>query len=139
MDVADLRAQLDRALAEGSEEAIEDAVDQVLDAEGSAVVPLLNDLLVTPGHFAHQAVAKRLQDFAAPSTVAYVQRALDMGLDHLEYTASEPEVIGKWYSHLLASIGTSEAIELIRMYAASGEEGIAAAMKYRLAKLERGA
>ena len=60
-----------------------------------------------------------------------------MGSDHLRYTASEHEVIGKWYSWLLAGIGTNEAFAAIERYCTSQDAGLAAAMKYRLEHLSR--
>ena len=99
-------------------------------------VHVLNVLLVTPHHFYHQAVAKALQSIASPTTVPYVKKVLEKGFEFLAYTFSESEVIGKWLSWLLYAIGTPEAISVMREYAESEDEGLAAAMQYRLAKVE---
>lgn len=97
---------------------------------------VLNTLLITPWHYRHQAIARVLQDIASPETVPYVRKVLEMGFDFLAYTFSESEVIGKWLSWVLYSIGTAEAIELMREYADSEDEGLAEAMRYRLNKVQ---
>ena len=132
-----LRAEISQALDFDSDDALDDAAQLVLSSRNDHVLELLNELLVTPGHRQHQSIAKRLQDFGDPSTIPFVRRALEMGLGHLAYTCSEPEVIGKWYSWLLVDIGTPEAIETIREYAASDFEPLASAMRYRLGQVAR--
>ncbi len=99
-------------------------------------VEALNNLLVTPHHFFHQAIAKSLQNIASPTTVPFVKQVLEMGFDFLEYTCSESETIGKWLSWVLYRIGTPEAIAVIKEYTESEDEGLAEAMQYRLAKVE---
>ena len=53
----------------------------------------------------------------------------------LEYTASDDDVIAKWFSHALADINTPEAIEVIREFSKSANPGIAEEMNYRLEKI----
>ncbi|MEZ4450968.1 MAG: hypothetical protein R3B09_15915 [Nannocystaceae bacterium] len=96
---------------------------------------LLEELLLLPGHHHHQAVARALQRLASPASVDTIRRALGAGFDHLEYTCSEPEVIAKWYSWVLAEIGSDEAIALLREYAASSDPAVAGEMRYRLRRL----
>lgn len=96
---------------------------------------VLNGMLAMPGHELHQQVAMDIQQLKSPSSVAVIEAVLESGFDYLQYTCSEDEVIAKWFSHALASIGTPDAIALIRKFAASGNAGIASEMQYRLQRL----
>jgi hypothetical protein len=97
---------------------------------------ILNELLISPRHRCHQAVAKTLQDIASPSTIPFVRKALDCKFDYLAYTCSEDVVIAKWFSWLLFSIGTNEAIAMIEEYSHSENQGISKEMRYRLKRLD---
>jgi hypothetical protein len=99
-------------------------------------VDLLNELLINPNHRSHQVIAKNLQDFVpSPTTVPFVRKALEAKFDYLEYTCSDLDVIAKWFSWLLFSIGTDEAINLMKEYSNSTVEEIANEMRYRLNKI----
>jgi HEAT repeat protein len=100
-------------------------------------INFLNELLLNPEHYGHQVVAKLLQGVKSPSSIPYVRQVLASGFDFLAYTCSEDGVIAKWFSHLLASIGTPEAIDLMREYANDENEGIREEMNYRLKKVLR--
>jgi hypothetical protein len=98
-------------------------------------VDLLNQLLINPNHRSHQLIAKTLQDRApSPTTIPFVRKALESKFDYLEYTCSESSAIAKWFSWLLYSIATKEAIDLMQEYSNSSDEGIANEMRYRLKK-----
>jgi hypothetical protein len=97
---------------------------------------ILNELLIYPHHRCHQAIARTLQDIASPSTVSFVQKALDSNFDYLAYTYSEDETITKWFSWLLFSIGTDEAIAMIEEYSHSTNQGISKEMRYRLNRIQ---
>lgn len=99
-------------------------------------VDLLNELLINPNHRNHQLIAKILQDFApSPTTVPFVRKALESNFDYLAYTCSDSIAIAKWFSWLLYSIGTPEAIELMKEYSNSSDEGVRNEMRYRLKKV----
>ena len=107
-----------------------------LSEEPSKYIDLLNELLINPNHRSHQQIAKTLQDVSpSPTTIPFVRKALESNFDYLEYTCSEAGVIAKWFSWLLYSIGTKEAIDLMKEYTYSTNEGIANEMRYRLNKL----
>lgn len=131
-DGAFIESEVEAAIEAGMPDALDEAVLLLGLGEPAPYLALKNRLLVTPGHRFHQMLAKDLQDLADPSTVPFVRRALEMGFDHLAYTASDDGVIAKWYSWLLAAIGTPEALELIAEYADSGNAEVAAEMRYRL-------
>jgi hypothetical protein len=95
----------------------------------------LNELLLSTQHRHHQFVAKCIQGNRDPSSIPYIDKALAKGFKHLDYTCSEPQVITKWFSWALYSIGTTEAIAIIKKYAASNNEGIKSEMTYRLSKM----
>jgi len=96
----------------------------------------LNHLLVMPGHSQHQAVTFEIQKLKSPTSIPYIRTVLESGFDFLSYTCSDDGVIAKWFSHALASIGTPEAIDLIKLYAKSGNAEVAEEMAYRLEKIE---
>lgn len=98
-------------------------------------IDILNELLINPNHRKHQQIAKGLQDSPSPTTVPYIRKALESNFDYLEYTCSESNAIAKWFSWLLYSIGTPEAIELMKEYSNSNDEGIRNEMLYRLKKV----
>ena len=100
-----------------------------------STIELLNELLVAKGHRQHQLIAKILQDVKSPSTIPFVRRALESNFDYLEYTCSDSDAIAKWFSWLLFSIGTEDAIDLIRVYTQSTDDGIREEMIYRLNKI----
>ena len=97
---------------------------------------ILNDPVINPNHRSHQVISKNLQDIApSPTTVPFVRKALETNFDYLEYTGSDSDAIAKWFSWLLYSIGTDEAINLMKEYSNSPHEGIANEMRYRLNKV----
>lgn len=97
----------------------------------------LNILLLEPNHRTHQMIAKTIQDLKNPKSVPFIRRALESNFDYLEYTCSESNVIAKWFSWALFSIGTNEAINLIEEYTKSDDEGIRNEMIYRLDKVKK--
>jgi hypothetical protein len=100
-------------------------------------VDLLNELLIDPRHTSHQLIAKTLQDVApSATTVPFVRKALESDFDYLGYTCSESGVIAKWFSWLLYSIATKEAMDLMKEFSNSSDQGIANEMFYRLRKAE---
>lgn len=102
----------------------------------SKYVDILNELLINPNHRSHQEIAKNLQDSApSPTTVPFVRKALESNFDYLEYTCSDSDAIAKWFSWLLYSIGTTEAIDLMKEYSNSNDKGIRNEMLYRLKKI----
>ncbi len=95
----------------------------------------LNQLIINPNHQSHQRLVKHLQDdLKYPSSVPYIRKALESNFDYLEYTGSDDDAIAKWFSHALHSIGTKEAIDLMKEYANSANQKIKDEMRYRLLK-----
>lgn len=95
----------------------------------------LNQLIINPNHCSHQSLVKHLQDdLKYPSSVQYIRKALESNFDYLQYTGSEDRVIAKWFSHALHSIGTKDAIELMKEYSNSANHQIKDEMRYRLLK-----
>ena len=93
---------------------------------------LPHELMLTAGHHKHQEVANCIQGRANPASLPTVKKVLDQGFDQFAYTCSEDAVIAKWFSHILGNIGTPDAIQLLKTYAESANDGIATEMKYRL-------
>ena len=107
-----------------------------LSADTSKYIGILNELIINPNHRSHQQVARALQDTPSPTTIPFIRKALESNFDYLEYTYSESDAIAKWFSWLLYSIGTNEAIELMKEYSTSKDEGIRNEMLYRLKKVK---
>ncbi len=132
-----VRTEMVKAIATTDPDEIQRTLALVLlSGDISKYVDILNELLINPNHKRHQQVAKTLQDEApSPSTVPFVRKALESNFDYLEYTCSDSHAIAKWFSWLLYSIGTSEAIDLMKEYSNTRDEGIRKAMVYRLKKV----
>ena len=100
-------------------------------------VNLMNQLLLMQDHTNHQEITWEIQHLADSSSIPYIQQVLETGFDHLAYTCSEHQVIAKWFSHALASIGAREAKDLIRNYSTSKDKGVASEMMYRLRSIKQ--
>ena len=100
-------------------------------AFASLPIALLHDLLLMPGHNNHQRVAFEMQGRADPSSLPVVRQVLDQGFSRFAYTCSEDAVIAKWFSQILARIGTPEAVGMLGTYSASKNRGMAEEMQYR--------
>lgn len=101
-----------------------------------AKADILNNLLLMPGHQLHQEITREIQRMRSPSSIPHIRQVLERRLDFLQYTNSEQSTIAKWFSHALASIGTPEAIQLIKEFAQCDDIGIAEEMNYRLRQLD---
>jgi hypothetical protein len=99
-------------------------------------IDILNTLLINPNHRSHQVITKTIQSLKNPSSIKYIEHVLATKFDYLAYTCSESNVIAKWFSWALYSIGTQEAIDAIKKYAKSDDEGIRSEMLYRLKNIE---
>lgn len=98
-------------------------------------VDILNELLIYPNHRSHQFVTKTIQEIKSPSSVPFIRQVLQNNFQFLAYTCSDSDAIAKWFSWALYSIGTTDAIELMREYSNSSDEGIRKEMIYRLNKV----
>jgi hypothetical protein len=132
-----IRVEMEAAIQSAQQDRIQMTIPLIwFSADIPSFVDLLNRLLINPNHRSHQVIAKTLQDIApSPTTVPFVRKALETNFDYLAYTCSDSDVIAKWFSWLLYSIGTNEAIALMKEYSNSANEGIANEMRYRLSKV----
>jgi HEAT repeat protein len=99
-------------------------------------IDTLNKLLLSPYHQRHQEIARKLQKIKSPTSIPFVRKALESNFTYLAYTCSESGVIAKWFSWILAEIGTEEAVELLNEYSHSSDEGVRSEMLYRLERIE---
>lgn len=124
------------AVSKGDEDQIDVIIDATYEIKNDLTqVATLNELLLIKEHKKHQEITKAIQSFAHPSSVPSINRALETGFEHLAYNGSDSDVIAKWFSHALSCIGTKEAIDTIRKYANSSDEGVRNEMQYRLGKI----
>ena len=96
---------------------------------------ILNELLINKNHRSHQFITKSIQEIKSPSSIPYIRKILQSNFEYLTYTCSDSDAIAKWFSWALYSIGTKEAIELMKEYSNSDDEGIKNEMAYRLTKV----
>lgn len=101
-------------------------------------VDILNKLLIYPNHYRHQEIARDIQLLKSPTSVEYIDKVLETNFSFLEYTASDSDAIAKWFSWALYSIGTEEAIDVMKKYTNVMDEGIKNEMQYRLKKMNVG-
>ncbi len=128
---------IEAAMESADAEALDEAVVWIWRTEDpNAFIDILNELMIRPMHRSHQAIVKMLQfQFPSPKSIPFVRRALASNFDYLEYTGSDSDAIAKWFSWLLYAIGTEEAIEEMRAFSYSADQGIANEMRYRLQKI----
>lgn len=130
-------SEVRNAMAKGDTEQLERAIFLIwLSGVDKDFVDILNELVINPNHRSHQVVAMAIQDVKSPSSVPFIKKALQSNFDYLQYTCSESGAIAKWFSWALYSIGTKEAIDLLKEYAKSEDDGIRKEMNYRLSKIK---
>ncbi|MCU0325676.1 MAG: HEAT repeat domain-containing protein [Spirosomaceae bacterium] len=94
-----------------------------------------NQLIITPNHDQYQYLLKYLQDqLKYPSSVKFLDEVLSKGFEYMNHY-SEDGAKAKWFSHALASIGTPEAIDVLKKHAASDNDEIKVEMLYRLSRI----
>lgn len=130
------KKELENAITSKNEEKIDRAISLIWFHENQEnFINELNLLLLNSNHRSHQLITKIIQDLANPISIPFIRKVLESNFDYLEYTCSEHEVIAKWFSWALFSIGTKEAINLIEEFSKSEDEGIRKEMVYRLNKV----
>jgi len=130
-------AEIKNAIEKKDIEELELAISLIwLSEPDKQFTDILNELLINRNHRSHQFVTKTIQDIKSPSSVPFIRQVLQSNFDFLEYTCSESDAIAKWFSWALYSIGTEEALEVMREYSKSEDEGIRKEMIYRLGKLK---
>lgn len=135
-DVKFIKEEIKASLKTKNEENIERAISLMLFAGNyNQFIDELNILLLDPNHRNHQLITKTIQDLGNPKSVPFIKKVLETNFDYLEYTCSDSDVIAKWFSWALFSIGTDSAINVIKEYARSEDNGIRNEMIYRLNKL----
>ena len=136
-DTEFIRKELIQSIETKNEERIERAISLIwFSSDYGKFIDELNILLLEPNHKSHQVVTKTIQDLGHPKSIPFIRKALETNFDYLEYTCSESDAIAKWFSWALYSIGTEEAINTIRDYTESQDEGIRNEMIYRLNKVK---
>jgi hypothetical protein len=131
-----LISKIEKAISKNDNESLQTLLEEFELVEMSAkFIPILNRLLLHKNHKKHQFITRCIQDLKSPTSISFIQKALETNFDYLQYTCSEEVVIAKWFSHALAKIGTKEAINLMKFYSKSENEGIKTEMMYRLNKI----
>jgi hypothetical protein len=129
-------AELSKAIAAGDEDRSYLLIDVALKSDSEDKVDVLNELLLVKEHRRHQEVVREIQLLRNGSSVPYLRRVLEDGIDHLvEYNGSGSGVVAKWFSHALFDIGTPDAIRALEMFSAHSDAEIGNEMLYRLSKL----
>lgn len=137
-DISFIKKEVIEAIKSKNKENIEGTIKLIwFHGKHEEFIDELNLLLVEPNHISHQVITKQLQDLANPKSIPFIKQVLESNFDYLEYTCSESESIAKWFSWALFSIGTKEAIALIKEYTKSNDEGIRNEMIYRLKKVNK--
>ena len=132
-------SEVEKAVKTGETEELELAINLIWLSDNEAdFIDLLHNLLLNPNHRSHQYILKSLQDLRNPKSVPFIKKALKTNFDYIPYTGSDSYGIAKWFSWALATIGTNEAIDLIKEYSHSEDEGIREEMLYRLKRIEEG-
>lgn len=132
-----IKGELKQAINSKDEEKIERAISLIwIYNNDKQFIDELNLLLLDTNHKSHQVITKTIQDLRNPISIPFIKKALESNFNYLEYTCSESAVIAKWFSWALFSIGTEEAIEIIKKYTKAEDKGIRNEMIYRLNKVK---
>ena len=132
-----IRDEVKNAIATKNRLEIEYAISLVfLSRMNEKLIDIYNELVLVKEHRNHQELVWKIQQLKDPSSVPFLQKALATGFDYLKYTCSDSDAIAKWFSHALFQIGTPEAIQVLKDFSLSEDEGISKEMKYRLAKVK---
>jgi len=135
-DVKFIKKEIKTSIKTKNEENIGRAISLIWFARNyEEFIDELNILLLEPNHRNHQLITKTIQDLGNPKSVPFIKKALETNFDYLAYTCSDSDVIAKWFSWALFSIGTANAINVIKEYTKSEDYGIRNEMIYRLNKL----
>ena len=135
--MTELESKIKKAVKEKNVKELDSAILELWSSKKYfEYVDILNELLLVPFHYHHQEITRALQDIRSPSSIPFIRKILETNFDYLEYSGSDSDSIAKWFSWALFSIGTNEAIELMKEYANSTDKGIRDEMNYRLNKLK---
>jgi hypothetical protein len=131
-------AEINKAIKSTKKDELNRAINLIYFCENNeALIDVLNQLLINPNHKKHQFITKTIQSLKNPSSISFIKKVLNTGFNYLNYTGSDAEVIAKWFSWALLSIDTKEAIDVMKEFAKSDNEGIKKEMIYRLNKIEK--
>jgi hypothetical protein len=137
-DVEFIKEELKKSIESKNEDHIERAIRLMWFQKNSEpFIDELNLLLLVSNHRSHQVITKTIQGLRNPKSIPFIRKALESNFDYLEYTCSDSDVIAKWFSWALYSIGTTEAINIIKEYTKSENQGIRNEMIYRLNKVKK--
>lgn len=129
---------VEKAIVANGISEIEYAIQLIwLSGKDDEFIDLLHSLLLNPNHYSHQTIVKSLQDLKNPKSVPFIEKALETNFDYIPYNGSDSDSVAKWFSWALASIGTPEALDVIRKYSNSQAQGIREEMLRRLKKIEK--
>lgn len=135
--MSEIEFKIRKAIQDKNQEELDSAIDDILDkTDCSNYVDILNELLLVPFHYKHQYIARAIQDLKTPSSVPYIRKILESEFKGIPYNGSDSYGMAKWFSWALYEIGTKEAIDLMKEFANSTDEGIRYEMNYRLNKLK---
>jgi hypothetical protein len=133
----EIEIKVRKAVEKSSLEELDIAVAELLQSKNTlSQSDLLNELLLITFHRQHQYIARTIQDYKILSSVPFIDKVLESKFEGIPYTGSESRSMAKWFSWALYSIGTKEAIEVMKEHANSTDEGIREEMRYRLNKLD---
>lgn len=131
-----IKTELRLAIESEDQEIIERAISILwFSNDYNSFIDELNILLTNPNHVSHQEITKTIQDLQNPKSIPFIKQALESNFDYLEYTYSDSGAIAKWFSWALYSIGTDDAIEVMKHFSNSDDQGIRNEMIYRLNKV----
>jgi hypothetical protein len=133
----EIEIKVRKAVEKSSLEELDIAVAELLQSKNIlSHSDLLNELLLITFHRQHQYIARTIQDYKILSSVPFMDKVLESKFAGIPYTGSDSDSMAKWFSWALYSIGTKEAIEVMKEHANSTDEGIREEMRYRLNKLD---
>lgn len=100
------------------------------------LVDIVHQLLVAPWHRAQEELIHDLQHRKLPESIPFIKEAMQKRYDYLESYGTGTRQFINQCGHALWSIGTQEAIDVIREFSQSGDLILKDEMQYRLSRIE---
>lgn len=100
------------------------------------IIIMIHKLIAEPWHRSHEEMAHYLQNSKRPESVPFIKNAMMKRYDYLESYGTGTRQFINQCGHALKSIGTEQAINVIKELTKSNDEIIRDEMLYRVSKIE---
>jgi hypothetical protein len=104
--------------------------------ENNEMIDLINQLILEPWHRSYEELVHNLQRRKRTESIPFLKKAIQNKYEYLEVTGTGTRQFINQCGHALRSIGTQEALDIIRQLSQSKDPIIKDEMLYRISKIE---